>query len=61
MKLILNSWSQVLFESNNAAVGWDGTYGGKLTQDGVYIYQISFRDLYSDKRHEVKGHVSLVR
>lgn len=59
--LIFDRWGEVLFESRNANVGWDGTYGGQLMQDGVYIYQVVFRDLYSDKRYEVKGHVSLIR
>jgi len=51
----------VVFESNNAAVGWDGTYGGQLVQDGVYVYKIQFRDLYSDKRYDLTGHLSLIR
>lgn len=58
---IFNRWGEIVFESNNALVGWDGTYGGKLMQDGVYIYRISFKDLHLDKRYEVTGHVNLIR
>ena len=59
--MIFNRWGEVVFESNNAAVGWDGTYGGQLVQDGVYVYKIQFRDLYSDKRYDLTGHLSLIR
>jgi gliding motility-associated-like protein len=59
--LIFNRWGEVLFESNNAAVGWDGTYGGQMMQDGVYIYQIEFKEEFTDYRHVLRGHVNLLR
>ena len=59
--LIFNRWGEVLFESNNAAVGWDGTYGGKVVQDGVYVWKIQFRDKYTDERQVHTGHVTLLR
>lgn len=59
--LIFDRWGEVLFESNNSQVGWDGTYGGILMQDGVYLYKINFRDAYTDKRYDLTGHVNLIR
>jgi gliding motility-associated-like protein len=59
--LIFNRWGEVLFESNNASVGWDGTYGGQMMQDGVYIYQIEFKEEFTDNRHVLRGHVNLLR
>lgn len=59
--LIFNRWGEVLFESNNALVGWDGTYGGEICQDGTYIWQITFKELGRDKRRVVRGHVNLLR
>ncbi len=59
--LIFNRWGEVVFESNNAAVGWDGTYGGKTCQDGTYIWQITFKELGRDKRQLIRGHVNLLR
>lgn len=59
--LIFNRWGEVLFESNNAAVGWDGTYGAQMMQDGVYIYQIEFKEEFTDNRHVLRGHVNLLR
>ncbi len=59
--LIFNRWGEVLFESNNAAVGWDGTYGGSIVQDGTYVWKIEFREKYTDKRIVETGHVILLR
>jgi len=59
--LIFNRWGEVLFESNNADIGWDGTYGGKLVQDGTYIWKITYMLVGVDKRQEMTGHVTLIR
>jgi gliding motility-associated-like protein len=59
--LLFNRWGEVIFESNNAKVGWDGTYGGKLVQDGTYVWKIEFRETMSDKRHIHTGHVNILK
>lgn len=59
--LIFNRWGEIIFESHNAAIGWDGTYGGELTQDGTYTWKIEFKVTSSDERKVVLGHVSLLR
>ena len=58
---IFNRWGEVIFESYNAEVGWDGTFGGEICQDGTYIWQISFKEIGKDKRQLVRGHVTLLR
>ena len=47
--LIFDRWGELLFESHNAKVGWDGTYGGKVVQDGTYIWKIDFKRSDSDE------------
>lgn len=59
--IIYNRWGEVLFESNNDKVGWDGTYGGKLVQDGTYMYKIEFGLKHYEERKVVTGHFSLIR
>ena len=59
--LIFDRWGEILFESKNYQVGWDGTYGGKLVQDGTYIWVIRFNNSITDKRYEVTGHVNILR
>ena len=59
--VIFNRWGEIIFESNNAEVGWDGTYGGNLCQDGVYLWQITYKELGKDKRNEIRGHINLLK
>lgn len=60
--IIFNRWGEVLFESYNAAIGWDGTYSNQgLVEDGVYIWQIEFKENMSDKRHTHRGHVTVLK
>lgn len=33
---IYNRWGELLFESNDPAIGWDGTYKGKEQENGMY-------------------------
>ncbi len=63
--MIFNRWGEVVFESNNHEVGWDGSYGnnGEITmvQDGVYTWKIEFKVTRNDERKRVVGHVNLIR
>ena len=59
--LIFNRWGEVLFESHNAEVGWDGTYGGELMQDGTYTWKIEFKTTATDERRMAVGHVNLIK
>jgi gliding motility-associated-like protein len=59
--LIFNRWGEVIFESRNTEVGWDGTYGSMPVQDGVYIWKITVGNLEDAKRIEKIGHVTLMR
>jgi gliding motility-associated-like protein len=59
---IFNRWGEVVFESYNAAVGWDGSFADQgLVEDGVYIWQIEFGETMSDKRHKERGHVTVLK
>jgi gliding motility-associated-like protein len=61
---IYNRWGELIFESFDAQIGWDGTYGASSTQivkDGTYIWKIEFKETMSDKRHTHTGHVNLLR
>jgi gliding motility-associated-like protein len=37
--MIFDRWGEVVFESYNAEIGWNGKYGasGELVEDGVYV------------------------
>jgi gliding motility-associated-like protein len=57
---IFNRWGQLIFESFDVNVGWDGTYNGKLSPQDVYIYKASGRFM-SGKEFRTAGNVMLVR
>ncbi len=59
--LIFNRWGETIFESHNANIGWDGTFGGRLVQDGTYSWKIEFKTTSSDERKVVVGHVNMIR
>jgi gliding motility-associated-like protein len=59
--LIFNRWGEVVFESNNAAVGWDGKYGGQLCPSGTYVWQIRYKETGKDRHDEIRGHFNLLR
>lgn len=61
---IFNRWGEVIFESYDAEIGWDGTFGvgsSALVPDGTYTWQITFRETMSDKRHLYRGHINIIR
>ena len=62
--LIFNRYGEVIFETNNADIGWDGTYGASSNQfvkDGTYVWKIEFKETMSDKRHVHTGHITILR
>ena len=59
--LIFNRWGECIFESHNVEIGWDGTYNGKMAQDGTYTWNIEVRNVEDSKRFQQTGHVNLIR
>ncbi|MBL0044824.1 MAG: gliding motility-associated C-terminal domain-containing protein [Flavobacteriales bacterium] len=58
--LVFNRWGELLFTTTDPRSSWDGTYGGVLAQEGVYVYRASYILPYQ-KRKDVIGHITLVR
>lgn len=62
---IYNRWGELIFESHDANVGWNGSYGKnseiELVQDGVYTWKIEFKTSDTDERKMIVGHVNVLR
>ena len=60
---VFDRWGELIFESKNPAIGWDGTYGpnGNQCQNGTYIYRITIKVPAVDDRKVIEGHINLVR
>lgn len=59
--LIFNRWGEVIFETHDDTIGWDGTYNGKKVATGMYTWKIEFKTIYTDERIMVNGHVNLLK
>ena len=61
--LIFNRWGEVVFETQDAEIGWDGSYGlnGIKAMDGTYSWKITYKNPKTDERKIIVGHVTLMR
>ena len=64
--LIYDRWGNVIFRSNEPQPVWDGTAGGKVVQDGVYIWNCVYRPIMDHAGTlggtiEATGHVTVLR
>lgn len=59
---IYNRWGEELWKTNDYEDYWDGTYQGKMMQDGIYSYKIKYVPCgILDDEILVTGHVNLLR
>ena len=66
---IYDRWGELIWESHDASVGWDGTYQGALQigalgmscQEGVYTWKINYKPKETDEKKVVVGHLTLLR
>lgn len=62
--MIFNRWGELIWESYDASVGWDGTYGvdkNFIVQDGTYTWKIDFKTTMTDERILRVGHVNVLK
>jgi PKD repeat protein len=57
---VFNRWGELVFESDDIKLGWDGWYRGKPCQQDVYAYQVWVRFL-DDKEITRLGDLTLFR
>lgn len=60
---IYNRWGELLFETTENNKGWDGTYGGEVVQDGLYIWKLFYTTANGPyiKKSNASGQVILIR
>lgn len=57
---IYNRWGELLFETTDLAIGWNGKYNNELVQQDIYMYQIQYLD--TDKKvYNLRGTFYVVR
>jgi gliding motility-associated-like protein len=58
---IFNRWGELIYQSDAANRGWDGTYKGIKVPADVYVWKLKLTDPVSNKVRLVNGHVTLIR
>ena len=59
--LIFNRWGEVVWESNDITVPWDGVFNGKLLPAGTYNWAIRTKDQANDAKYTYNGSVSILK
>lgn len=58
---IFNRWGEVVFESTNPDIGWNGNHKGVACESGVYFYLLQIYCPQEDRKVLLKGDVFLTR
>lgn len=58
---IYNRWGELLFESLDVNIGWDGTFSGEPQEISVYVYMLEYRCFGETDTQMKNGNVTLVR
>ena len=58
---IFNDSNQLIFETNQIADTWDGSYNGSPLPEGHYSWNLSYRDENSGTKVKQQGEIILVR
>lgn len=56
---IYNRWGEVVFQSNDIKLGWDGYYKGKLCSQDVYVWK-AYIKLNNGKEYKKNGNLTLL-
>ena len=57
---IFDRWGEMVFESTDITVGWDGKFAGHAVHDGIYICVVRF-SMDGNRVKLKKGSVALIR
>lgn len=57
---IYDRWGELVFESFDRSIGWDGTFRGKQLDPDVYDYYLKVKCI-NDEEAVIKGNITLVR
>lgn len=59
--IIVNRWGQVIYQSNNTADGWDGTFKNEVQEAGTYHYLVTYKCTYGSDKMVKKGSLTLIK
>ncbi len=57
---IFDRWGKVIFHTDDINMGWDGKVNGVNVPEGVYVYNLIYRDA-TNKKNYLRGTVTVLR
>ena len=57
---IFNRWGEVVFETDDINVGWNGFYKGVLQNNDIYVYKVMVVN-WKEEEQTLEGHINLMR
>ncbi len=57
---IFNRWGEMVFESKDINIGWDGTYKGKLCDPDVFDYYLNV-ECVGEEHNQIQGNITILR
>jgi gliding motility-associated-like protein len=57
---VYNNWGELLFETQNQSIGWDGKFKGVDQPVGVYLWTLTV-DMYNNRQVKRNGDITLIR
>ena len=58
---VFNRWGEIVWETHDSHEKWDGTYGGKMVSEGMYVWKSTFGVVNTDERRTINGTVNVIR
>jgi len=58
---VFNRWGQKIFEETTIDKGWDGSFKDKISDQGVYVWELTYYSEICERWYYEKGNVTLVR
>lgn len=57
---IYNRWGELVFETKDQSIGWDGTYNGMKVDPAVFDYYLKFK-CEGNEENFMKGNITVIR
>ncbi|MEN8928095.1 MAG: gliding motility-associated C-terminal domain-containing protein, partial [Flavobacteriales bacterium] len=58
---VYNKWGEMIFRSKSNTEGWDGTFNGIESPNGIYVWTLVTSSKVGTESFVDRGHVTLVR
>ncbi len=58
---IYDRWGELIFETHNVEIGWDGTYNNIIVGSNTYVWKLEFKENQTGKEYSKIGHINVIR